>query len=98
MSNLKVYAKTIEDEALEQINTLLSQDAFKDCKVRIMPDVHAVFRNSGFVIGTLIMRLSLSAPWPWNIASSIFAAVLVLALRWASPRFGHSCLRKPLPS
>ena len=38
MSNLKVYAKTIEDEALEQINTLLSQDAFKDCKVRIMPD------------------------------------------------------------
>lgn len=41
MDNLKVYAKTIEDEALEQINTLLSQDAFKDCKVRIMPDVHA---------------------------------------------------------
>lgn len=48
MSNLKVYAKTIEDEALEQINTLLSQDAFKDCKVRIMPDVHA---GKGCVIG-----------------------------------------------
>ena len=48
MSNLKVYAKTIEDEAFEQINTLLSQDAFKDCKVRIMPDVHA---GKGCVIG-----------------------------------------------
>ena len=48
MYNLKVYAKTIEDEALEQINTLLSQDAFKDCKVRIMPDVHA---GKGCVIG-----------------------------------------------
>ena len=48
MSNLKVYAKTIEDEALEQINTLLSQEAFKDCKVRIMPDVHA---GKGCVIG-----------------------------------------------
>ena len=48
MDNLKVYAKTIEDEALEQINTLLSQDAFKDCKVRIMPDVHA---GKGCVIG-----------------------------------------------
>ena len=48
MSNLKVYAKTIEDEALEQINTLLSQDAFKDCKARIMPDVHA---GKGCVIG-----------------------------------------------
>ena len=45
---MKVYAKTIEDEALEQINTLLSQDAFKDCKVRIMPDVHA---GKGCVIG-----------------------------------------------
>lgn len=31
-----------------QINTLLSQDAFKDCKVRIMPDVHA---GKGCVIG-----------------------------------------------
>lgn len=36
--DLEIYAKTIEDEALEQINTLLSQDAFKDCKVRIMPE------------------------------------------------------------
>lgn len=33
---------------MEQINTLLSQDAFKDCKVRIMPDVHA---GKGCVIG-----------------------------------------------
>ena len=64
---------------------------------RFMPDFHAVFRNSGFVIGTLIMRLSLSAPWPWNIASSIFAAVFVLALTWATTYFGPSRLRKPLP-
>ena len=64
---------------------------------RFMPDFHAVFRNSGFVIGTLIMRLYLSAPWPWNIASSIFAAVFVLALTWATTYFGPSRLRKPLP-
>ena len=36
------------DGDAEQINTLLSQDAFKDCKVRIMPDVHA---GKGCVIG-----------------------------------------------
>ena len=48
MSNLKIFAKTIEDKALEQINTLIEQDAFKDCKVRIMPDVHA---GAGCVIG-----------------------------------------------
>ncbi len=64
---------------------------------RFMPDFHAVFRNSGFVIGTLIMRLSLSAPWPWNIAASIFAAIFVLALTWATTYFGPSRLRKPLP-
>ena len=31
---------------------------------QFMPLFHAVFRNSGFAIGTLIMRLALSAPWP----------------------------------
>lgn len=48
MSYLKIFAKTIEDEARDQIDLLLAQDAFKDCKVRIMPDVHA---GAGCVIG-----------------------------------------------
>ena len=46
--NLKIFTDNIEQEALNQIDTLLSQDAFKDCKVRIMPDVHA---GAGCVIG-----------------------------------------------
>ena len=46
--DLKIFTDNIEDEAKSQINTLLSQDAFKDCKVRIMPDVHA---EKGCVIG-----------------------------------------------
>lgn len=46
--NLKVFAKVIEDEAKEQIDLLLKQKAFSDCKVRIMPDVHA---GKGCVIG-----------------------------------------------
>lgn len=48
MKNLKVFTKNIEEEALNQINLLLEQEAFKDCKVRIMPDVHA---GMGCVIG-----------------------------------------------
>lgn len=48
MKDLKIFTSNIEDKALEQINTLLEQDAFKDCKVRIMPDVHA---GAGCVIG-----------------------------------------------
>lgn len=48
MNNLKIFTKNIEPEALEQIHTLLEQPAFAECKVRIMPDVHA---GKGCVIG-----------------------------------------------
>ena len=48
MKNLKIFTKNIDEEALKQINELLDQDAFKDSKVRIMPDVHA---GKGCVIG-----------------------------------------------
>ena len=41
LSNLKIFTDNIEDEALIQVNRLLQQDAFKNSKVRIMPDVHA---------------------------------------------------------
>lgn len=46
--NLKIFTDLIEDEALNQINNLITLPAFKDCKVRIMPDVHA---GAGCVIG-----------------------------------------------
>lgn len=48
MSDLKIFTENIEPEALNQIYTLIKQPAFKDCKVRIMPDVHA---GAGCVIG-----------------------------------------------
>ena len=46
--NLKIYADVIEQEAIDQIELLMAQPAFADCKVRIMPDVHA---GAGCVIG-----------------------------------------------
>lgn len=48
MKNLKIFTNNIEQEAIDQINTLLNQPAFENCKVRIMPDVHA---GAGCVIG-----------------------------------------------
>lgn len=48
MSDLKIFTENIEPEALNQIYTLVKQPAFADCKVRIMPDVHA---GAGCVIG-----------------------------------------------
>lgn len=48
MKDLKIFTSNIEQKALDQINLLMEQDAYKDCKVRIMPDVHA---GAGCVIG-----------------------------------------------
>lgn len=48
MSDLKIFTDNIEQEALNQIYTLVKQPAFVVCKVRIMPDVHA---GKGCVIG-----------------------------------------------
>ena len=48
MRDLKIFTDNIEQEAIDQINTLLEQPAFADCKIRIMPDVHA---GAGCVIG-----------------------------------------------
>ena len=46
--DLKIFTKNIEQEAIDQIDELLNQEAFKDSKIRIMPDVHA---GKGCVIG-----------------------------------------------
>lgn len=46
--DLKIYANEVEVLARSQISRLLAQPAFKDAKVRIMPDVHA---GKGCVIG-----------------------------------------------
>lgn len=48
MKDLKIFTNNIEQEAIEQIVLLLEQEPFKNCRVRIMPDVHA---GKGCVIG-----------------------------------------------
>lgn len=51
MEKLKVYAQTVEDEAVQQIKQMNESEAYKDCTVRIMPDCHA---GAGCTIGTVI--------------------------------------------
>lgn len=43
------YTLMLEDKADEQIKAVCDQDVFADCKIRIMPDVHA---GKGCTIGT----------------------------------------------
>ena len=44
----KIFTDDIEQSAVEQIELLLSVGVFSNCKIRIMPDVHA---GAGCVIG-----------------------------------------------
>ncbi len=43
------YTQELEERAAEQIRTVCDEEAFKDSKIRIMPDVHA---GKGCTIGT----------------------------------------------
>ena len=45
----KCFCETIEETAAQQIKTVCDQEAFSDCQIRIMPDVHA---GKGCTIGT----------------------------------------------
>ena len=51
MEKLKVYARTVEDAAAQQIESMNECEAYKDCTIRIMPDCHA---GAGCTIGTVI--------------------------------------------
>ena len=48
MKDLKIFTDNIEQKAIDDINAFMDLDAFKNSKVRIMPDVHA---GKGCVIG-----------------------------------------------
>ena len=39
--SIKIFTDMIEPEAVAQIERIAALEAFKDAKIRIMPDVHA---------------------------------------------------------
>ena len=43
----RCFCETLEDTAARQIQTVCNQAAFADCKIRIMPDVHAFDGDTG---------------------------------------------------
>ena len=53
------YAKVVEDEAIEQIRRMCDYDFTENCKIRIMPDVHA---GKGCTIGTTMTVTDKAVP------------------------------------
>lgn len=87
--DIYLYKEGIRSEFFETVYTSLifADIALVLISQRYMPCYFAVFRNSGLVIGTLMMRLSLSAP-PWlSAAIAVFAALYVVGLTWGTNYF-----------
>ena len=59
MKNVKIFAKTIESEAMQQIEDMATSEAYRDCKIRIMPDCHA---GKGCTVGTVIQTAGKVVP------------------------------------
>lgn len=59
MKNVKIFAKTIEAEAMKQIEDMATSEAYSDCKIRIMPDCHS---GKGCTVGTVIQTAGKVVP------------------------------------
>lgn len=59
MKNVKIFAKTIEAEAMKQIEDMATSEAYRDCNIRIMPDCHA---GKGCTVGTVIQTAGKVVP------------------------------------
>lgn len=59
---------------------------------RYLPAFNAVFRNSGFALATLFIRLALTAPPYYNAALGIGAALFGVLLAWT-----YNCFFTPSP-
>lgn len=59
---------------------------------RYMPSFHAVFRNSGYLIATLFMRIALSAPPYYDAAVGVGAAIFALSVTYATNVFHYGSL------
>lgn len=88
------FTRGIKPEFFENIYTVLifSDILFVLVSQRFMPSFHAVFRNSGYVIATLFMRVALGAPPLYDAAVGVIAALFALALTWATTYFGPSAV------
>lgn len=60
---------------------------------RFSPRFHAVFRNSGFALATLLIRIALTAPPYYNVLIGIISAVFACLLTLVSNTFYSSTAR-----
>ncbi|MBU1229589.1 MAG: hypothetical protein KKA55_02030 [Proteobacteria bacterium] len=64
---------------------------------RYMPEFHAIFRNSGFALSTLFIRMALTADTTLSVIIGVGGMVFAVCLTYASNRFYSITARSGLP-
>ncbi len=56
---------------------------------RHQPSFHAIFRNSGYAVATLLIRLALAAPRYYDVGIGLFAVIFAIGLTMAYSAYGE---------
>ena len=85
---VKIFAKTIEEEAIEQITNLANSELGENANIRIMPDVHA---GKGCTIGTTMLITDKVCPnlVGVDIGCGVLLAQTDLNFRKLLPKLDH---------
>ncbi|GAB7079765.1 hypothetical protein [Megalodesulfovibrio paquesii] len=80
-----LYLKATGQHPQDFFETVYTVLIFSDILIvflshRFVPCFHAVFRNSGYAIATLLMRMSLTAPIYYDVGIGVFSALLALGI------------------
>lgn len=89
-NEVKVFAETFENEAYEQVKTLVSFEPYQNAKIRIMPDSHA---GKGCTIGTTMTIADKITPNLVGVDISCGILVVELQERNRLKRVGYGYTR-----
>lgn len=95
MADLKIFCEGIEEAALQQVRDLADFEAYKDSKIRIMPDAHA---GIGCTIGTTMLLKDKVTPNLVGVDIGCGMLVAELGRVTIDPKQLEEIIRNEIPS
>ena len=95
MTDLKIYCEGIDETASQQILELANFEAYKDSKIRIMPDAHA---GIGCTIGTTMTLTDKATPNLVGVDIGCGMIVAELGKTFVDPMMLEKLIEKEIPS
>ncbi len=88
-----LYSFVVNGQRMEYFEIVYTVLIFADILLvliaqRHQPHFRATFRNSGYALSTLLIRLALAAPRYYDAAIAVIAMGLAIAITWANAYYG----------